>query len=204
MTASVAAMAATNSSAGACGGRIASRVASRSARGVDSDHPVSQPHVSASHGDPALAAALERAAVPYREHGWPADEAQDRAWIRALEPLLAKHGATLATELERVFRSHLVRPVRVDVSAFAGPVGAYTVIEPTQVTISSTDSPFARSAIKRPPICAGVAPPSMIWPITSAISARDRCWPASARLIAGTITAALRAHATGAGPQARG
>jgi hypothetical protein len=99
-----------------------------------------EPHVPAAHIDPALAAALERAAIPYREHGWPVDEAQDRAWIRALEPLLAKHGAALATELERVFRAHLVRPVRVDVSAFAGPVGAYTVIEPTQVTLSSTDT----------------------------------------------------------------
>ncbi|HUR29283.1 MAG TPA: hypothetical protein VM509_13935 [Planctomycetota bacterium] len=96
-------------------------------------------HLSADV-DPALAAVLERAAVPYREHGWALDEQQDRAWIRELEPRLAQHGAALAGELERVFRGHFSPPMRVDVASFAGPVGAYTVLEPTHITISSTDA----------------------------------------------------------------
>ena len=41
-------------------------------------------------------------------------------------------------------------------------------------TISSTVSPFIRSATRRPPICAGVAWPSMISPTTSAISSAVR------------------------------
>ncbi len=44
-------------------------------------------------------------------------------------------------------------------------------------TISSTVSPFMRSATKRPPICAGVATPSMIKPTTSVISSAVRCLP---------------------------
>jgi hypothetical protein len=47
-------------------------------------------------------------------------------------------------------------------------------------TSSSTLSPFALSAIRKPPICAGVASPSKIWPITSATSARDSELPRAA------------------------
>jgi len=37
-------------------------------------------------------------------------------------------------------------PIRVDVAAFAGPDGAYTTIEPTHITISSTDKGYQGDA----------------------------------------------------------
>ena len=64
-------------------------------------------------------------------------------------------------------------------------------------TISSTVSPFMRSAASKAPICAGVASPSMIWPTTAAIVvgrqplALDRAWPSASRI----VQRALPAHA---------
>ena len=48
-----------------------------------------------------------------------------------------------------------------------------------QPAISSARSPLSRSATRKPPICAGVASPLMIWFITSRASPRLRSRPSS-------------------------
>jgi hypothetical protein len=54
--------------------------------------------------------------------------------------------------------------------------------------ISSPVSPFARSATRKPPICAGVASPSMISPITARASSRPKIVAVSRLWIAAWIT----------------
>jgi hypothetical protein len=88
--------------------------------------------------DPVLAGHLQRAAALV-DADWPDAAARSRAWIAAVEPWLARHGAELATELEKLFQAAWPEePIRVDVSIHAGPVGAYTVLDPAHITISSS------------------------------------------------------------------
>ena len=54
--------------------------------------------------------------------------------------------------------------------------------------ISSAVSPFARSATRKPPICAGVASPPMISLITACASSRPRSCPSRSFWIAARIT----------------
>ena len=48
-------------------------------------------------------------------------------------------------------------------------------------SVSSADSPLRRRAMRKPPICAGVASPLMISPMTSRASSRLRSWPSRSR-----------------------
>ena len=68
--------------------------------------------------------------------------------------------------------------------ASAGTGSTCARIASAQPAISSAVSPFARSATRKPPICAGVASPPMISPITSRASSRERSWPSSSCWIA--------------------
>ena len=54
--------------------------------------------------------------------------------------------------------------------------------------ISSTVSPFVRSPISRPAICASEASPAMITSSTAAASSALRCWPDATLSIAGVRT----------------
>jgi hypothetical protein len=90
--------------------------------------------------DPELAATLLAAAPVYRTWGWPADETRDRALIAALQPALARDGDRLGKTLPRLYGANWPeRPLSVEVSRYAGPVGAYTLIFPTLITLSSGD-----------------------------------------------------------------
>jgi hypothetical protein len=104
------------------------------------------PTLSGAGIEPRLGAALEAAAGVYRAGSWVRDATGDRAWIASIAPLLAAHGEAIATELEHVYGAAWQRPVRVDVSSFAGPVGAYTVLHPTHVTITSSDPRYQGTA----------------------------------------------------------
>jgi hypothetical protein len=65
-------------------------------------------------------------------------------------------------------------------SARCGRTGkACSRIASAQPAISSAVSPFVRSAIRKPAICAGVASPLMIEPITVRASSRERSRPSS-------------------------
>jgi hypothetical protein len=96
---------------------------------------------------PELSAPLEAAAGVYRKEQWAKDDASNRRWITGIEPQLARHGDALASELSAVYRTPWPKePIRVDVSVMAGPVGAYTVVDPTHVTISSGRTTFQGEA----------------------------------------------------------
>ncbi len=100
------------------------------------------------HGDPDctsrldhdLVQALERAAPVYRERWWPEDDRANHAWITAVAPMVRQIGKPLAEKLSETY--HAKWPggaILVDVSAYAGPLGAYTTLDPLHITISSTD-----------------------------------------------------------------
>jgi hypothetical protein len=83
---------------------------------------------------------LERLMPIYQKHWWPEHDRVNRAWISAVQPLLARHGPALSQALTRTYATTWPSdPVDVDLSVTAGPVGAYTTGPPTHVTISSSD-----------------------------------------------------------------
>src|SRR5256885_12383223 len=93
-----------------------------------------------SRVDPKLRAILQTVAPVYREHIWPSDQKADAGFIEALQPLLAKHGATVAKNMAAALGGPPPQgDMRADVTAFAGPVGAYTILRPVLIAISSTD-----------------------------------------------------------------
>jgi hypothetical protein len=83
---------------------------------------------------------LLKATPIYRKHWWATHDADNRAWIARLKPLVEAHGNALRDSLVRIYETPWPgQPVRVDVTVYAGPVGAYTTIEPTRPTISTID-----------------------------------------------------------------
>lgn len=90
--------------------------------------------------EPAWAAVLAAAAPIYRHRLWPEHDAANRRLIARLEPLVRDH-ARLTGELSRLFRTPWpTEPMRVDVSAWAGSVGAYTTLRPTRLTVAADDA----------------------------------------------------------------
>ena len=84
---------------------------------------------------------LTSAAPIYRAHVWSAHDKANRATIAAAQDLVAKYGATIAPRLAASFDSTWPsQPIRVDVVHDAGPPGnAYTVSEPTHITMAASD-----------------------------------------------------------------
>jgi len=96
--------------------------------------------------EPALAAQLEAAAAVARGD-WPEQDRANRAWIAALAPALQRHGKALQVALSAAFQAPWPRgPIRVDVCGFAGRLGAFTVLNPTHITISSSNPAYAGDA----------------------------------------------------------
>jgi len=86
-----------------------------------------------------LIAILEAAAPEYRQRWWPVHDATNWAWIAAARPLIDKYGGALTGELTAAFgTSWPDGPIRTDVAEYANWAGAYTTLEPTHITISST------------------------------------------------------------------
>jgi hypothetical protein len=84
---------------------------------------------------------LESAAPIYRRYWWKTHDAANRRFIDALRPLLARHGASVAKRLAGTFGATWpASPIRVDLVHDAGPPGnAYTISEPTTITVAATD-----------------------------------------------------------------
>lgn len=90
--------------------------------------------------EPEFKAALERAAVVYRAVWWPPHDKANRDWVAAVSPKVQQFGSALSKELASVY--HAKWPaglIRVDVSRFAGQVGAYTTDGPLHIMISGSD-----------------------------------------------------------------
>lgn len=89
--------------------------------------------------DPELIPVLESAALIYRERWWPAHDRANRAWIQAASPLVSKYSTDLKRELGNAFGTKWpASPIRTDVVGDANWAGAYTTIDPSHITISST------------------------------------------------------------------
>jgi len=87
-----------------------------------------------------LRAVLLKAAPIYRKHFWPRHDSQNREWIAHLQPLIKKYGEGMRNALVKIYEVPWPgEPVRVDAVAYANWAGAYTSIEPTRPTISTTD-----------------------------------------------------------------
>jgi hypothetical protein len=83
---------------------------------------------------------LEGAAPVYRRTRWPDDERAAQALRARLAPMLERHGVALAKAHSRAYAVPWPKtPVRVDITPYAGPTAAYTVLEPTHITIASGD-----------------------------------------------------------------
>lgn len=87
-----------------------------------------------------LVEALERAAPVYRAHWWAEQDRTNREWIAQVAPMIQKMGVELSGQLADVYqRPWPSQKMRVDVVWYAGPFGAYTLLDPIHLTISSHD-----------------------------------------------------------------
>ena len=90
---------------------------------------------------PAHRTMLEAAAPIYRKHWWTDHNMANQRFISALQPLLKQHGHVIASQLAASFDATWpTTPIRVDIVHDAGPPGnAYTISEPTLITIGAAD-----------------------------------------------------------------
>jgi hypothetical protein len=87
-----------------------------------------------------LAAVLELAAPVYRQKWWPEHERANQKWIAGVTPMIEKYGKALTVQLGSAYRtSWPTERIRADVCIYANWAGAYTVLGPTLITISSVD-----------------------------------------------------------------
>lgn len=92
--------------------------------------------------DPTLAAAMEQAVGVYRAHYFPEEEREARAWLAALEPQLRQHGQDIARELSQAYGvSWPSKPFSVQLTRHASRFGAYTLVDPTVITVSTHKLP---------------------------------------------------------------
>src|SRR5580692_4646904 len=90
---------------------------------------------------PKLTQVLETAATVYRAHLWADQDRANRRWVAGVAPLIEEQGVGISQRLADIYQAKWPKEkIRVDVSAYANPSGAYTTIDPLRVTISSTDA----------------------------------------------------------------
>ena len=88
--------------------------------------------------DAELTQTLERAATIYKVRWWPHHNRANLAWIAAASPLVAKYETVMKPELSAAYQMPWPPdPIRTNVAEYASWAGAYTVLDPTHITISS-------------------------------------------------------------------
>jgi hypothetical protein len=91
--------------------------------------------------DPKLTRILEAAAPVYRAHEWQDHDRANRRWVLRVAPLVRQRGVGLSQRLADIYQTQWPRhKIRVDMTAYANWAGAYTTLDPLDVTISSTDA----------------------------------------------------------------
>jgi len=89
--------------------------------------------------DAELTQTLELAAPIYKTRWWPEHNRKNLAWIAAATPLVAKYEAVMKKELSAAYQTPWpTDPIRTDVAEYASWAGAYTVLEPTHITVASS------------------------------------------------------------------
>jgi hypothetical protein len=80
--------------------------------------------------EPAIAAALTRAAPVYRVRLWPEHRRANQAWIASMRPTVERIAPTLTVQLAQAYHAAWPsQPILVDVSHSAGRFGAYTTLQ---------------------------------------------------------------------------
>jgi len=98
--------------------------------------------------DAELTQTLERAAPVYKARWWPEHNRANLAWIAAVTPLVAKYEGVMKKELAAAYQTPwLAGEIRTDFSEYASWAGAYTLLDPTLITISSHD-PVTQAAVE--------------------------------------------------------
>ncbi|TDX00362.1 hypothetical protein [Dinghuibacter silviterrae] len=88
-----------------------------------------------------MASVVNAVAQSYRERFWPAEDAANHRWIDRTSHLVATDGERVAGDLAQLYKTPWPgEPIRVDVTNYASWSGAYTTIDPTRITVSSTDT----------------------------------------------------------------
>jgi hypothetical protein len=97
-----------------------------------------KPSLDGVNIDANLRRTLQDAMPVYRKYWWPQHDRDNREWIAAVTPLVERHGAAISRAIVRAYNtSWPSTPVAVDLTPVAGPVGGFTTLDPTHVTISS-------------------------------------------------------------------
>jgi hypothetical protein len=80
--------------------------------------------------EPAIGAALTRAAPVYRAGLWPEHRRANEAWIATMRPIIERIAPSLTVQLAQAYHaSWPSQPILVDVSHAAGRFGAYTTLQ---------------------------------------------------------------------------
>jgi hypothetical protein len=90
--------------------------------------------------DAAHRAVLEAAAPIYRKYWWPSHDRANRAWIADIAKRTEEIANDVTARLAALYQTPwFTEPVRVDVVRAGNWQGAYTMVNPAHVTISSGD-----------------------------------------------------------------
>jgi len=74
----------------------------------------------------------------YRSAWWPNHDRRNREWLVAMKAALAEREACLVRRAEVVFRAPWpTAPIHVDASVYASWFGAYSIHQPTRITVSA-------------------------------------------------------------------
>jgi len=93
--------------------------------------------------DAAHTAVLAKVAAIYRKNWWTKHDQANRKWIAAAEALLAKYGANVRKDIARAYQVDWpAKPIRTDVASYAGENGGYTTVDPSLITINSTEPSY--------------------------------------------------------------
>ncbi len=93
---------------------------------------------------PKAAEALRTAMPLYERAQWPQDDAINRFWISVAEPMLKAAAPELMAALGKAYGTPMPKRIQVDVSAYGGGLGAYTMgdAESVRVVMSSLDETY--------------------------------------------------------------
>jgi hypothetical protein len=92
--------------------------------------PSDRPLTAASTIDPAVVAALERAAPVYRRAWWPRHRESNRKWLQSKQDPLKKYGPQLLSYITRVYQEPWMKDgFPVNLSGWSNWAGAYSTVD---------------------------------------------------------------------------
>lgn len=87
-----------------------------------------------------MRAALEEVAPVYRDRWWGEHDRKNREWVQAAAKLIRDYGAQMAQRIAAAYQTQWPKEeTTAEVVIYANWAGAYTVVDSTLITISSSD-----------------------------------------------------------------